>query len=239
MEPDDNPSPPAEFPVPAAAAPSQAWMLTFTDLVSLMLTFFVLMFAMSHVKTGAWTSTVESLSRQLNPARTQPTVQPRADYNIASSFRRRAVDLDYLAAVLDQAVKADTLLAGGRVLRLEDQLVIALPGDLLFTPGETRLSQRAAEAVFRLGGVLRAIENQIVVQGFSDPDPAAAGAWEEATGRAVAVANALRRTGYTDNILVYGYGDSRFHLLPDLPDAQRRAVARRVDIVVLPHPGDG
>ncbi len=34
---------------PEAQGPSKAWMVTFTDLVSLMLTFFVMLFAMSNV----------------------------------------------------------------------------------------------------------------------------------------------------------------------------------------------
>lgn len=232
--------PPTDLPLPADTAPSRAWMITFTDLVSLMLTFFVLLFAMSHVKVGDWQSMTEALSQRLNASRQPGAALPSAPYNIATGLRRQAIDLDYLASVIGQALRADAGLAGGRVARLEDQLVISLPGDLLFAPDQTLLSERAAVAVFRLGGMLRNIDNEIVVQGFSGPDPALReGVWELSLGRAVAVANALRRSGYTGDIPVYGYGDSRYKLLPEMPEGARRAVAQRVDIVVLPHARGG
>ncbi len=232
--------PSTDLPLPADAAPSRAWMITFTDLVSLMLTFFVLLFAMSHVKIGDWQSTIQALSQSLNPSRQPVTGLSSAPYNIATSFRRQAVDLDYLASVLGQAIRADAGLAGGKVVRLEDQVVISLPGDLLFAPSQTQLSERAGVAVFRLGGMLRNIDNEIGVQGFSAPDATIRdGVWEQSLGRAVAVANALRRSGYTGDIPVYGYGDSRFKMLPEMPEPARRAVAQRVDIVVLPHARGG
>jgi chemotaxis protein MotB len=232
--------PPTDLPMPADAAPSRAWMVTFTDLVSLMLTFFVLLFAMSQVKAGAWSGVIDAMSESFNPSRQPVASAPAAPYNVATTFRRRAVDLDYLSAILDQAVKADAGLAGGRVLRLEDQVVISLPGDLLFAPSGVRMSAQATDAVFRLGGTLRAIDNQIVIQGFSDPDPDIGdGVWELSVGRAMAVADVLRRSGYDSDIMVYGYGDSRYNLLPAMPEAERHAVARRVDIVVLPNSGGG
>lgn len=232
--------PSTDQPPAADAAPGRAWMITFTDLVSLMLTFFVLMFAMSHVKVGEWHSMIDALSQRLNPSRQPVAALPSAPYNISTSFKRRAIDLDYLASVLGQAMRDDAVLAGGRVTRLDDQVVISLPGDLLFAPSQTNLSERAALAVFRLGGMLRNIDNEIVVQGYSGPDAALRdGVWEQSLRRAIAVANSLRRSGYTDDILVYGYGDSRFQMLPEMPEPARRAVAQRVDIIVLPHAGGG
>ena len=42
------------------AKTDQSWMLIFTDLVSLMLTFFVLLFSMSVVKVDAWNNVVSA-----------------------------------------------------------------------------------------------------------------------------------------------------------------------------------
>lgn len=217
---------------------SRMWLVTFTDLISLMLAFFVMLFAMSNVKVGEWEKMVDTLSQSLNPSR-EPTVEMRtAQYNIATMFRKRSVNLDYLTAVLDEAMSKHDLLARARPLRLEDRLIIALPGEILFEPGRAVMTARALEAVFDLGGVLRNVGNQIAVNGHSDPPPpvgdAYASNWELSTARAVAVANALRRSGYPEDIVALGYSDSRYGHLPDLPEARRRAMARRVDIVVYP-----
>ena len=135
----------------------------------------------------------------------------------------------------------DEVLAHSRIIRLEDRLVIALPGDLLFAPARADLSEKARQAVFNLGGVLRNIGNQIGIDGHTDPVSVTGGAytsnWELSLARAAAVADALRRSGYTEDIVVYGFADSRFSQLPDLPVDQRRALGRRVDIVVLPNAG--
>ena len=56
-------------------------------------------------------------------------------------------------------------------------------------------------------------------------------------GRATAVANALKRSGFTEDIIAFGYASSRFSELPDMPEAQRSALGRRVDIVVFPTVG--
>lgn len=220
-----------------------AWMLTFGDLVSLMLTFFVMMFAMSSVKIGQWESIIDALSQSLGPPDKKSVPVATARYNIATVFRKRAVNLDYLAAVIEEAVRHQPILSGSRLIRLEDALVIALPGDLLFGAGKAVLSEHASDALFHLGGVLRNVGNRIGVNGHSDSTPPEAGTyqsnWELSLARAVAVANALRRAGYPDEISAFGYSDTRFSELPDLPDEKRRALARRVDIVVMPVLGGG
>ena len=95
--------------------------------------------------------------------------------------------------------------------------------------------------MFNLGGVLRNIGNQIGINGHTDPVLPTGGAyasnWELSMARAAAVANALRRSGYAEDIIAFGFADSRFSQLPDLPTDQRHALGRRVDIVVLPNAG--
>ena len=156
-------------------------------------------------------------------------------------FRRRAVNLDYLGAVLEDTVTKDPVLSRSRLMRLEDRLVVALPGDLLFAPGRAELSEGARQALFVLGGVLRNVGNQIGVNGHTDPTPPTGGSyqsnWELSMGRAAVVANSLRRSGYSEDIVAYGYADSRFGDLPDVPQQERMSLARRVDIVVFPTVG--
>ncbi len=226
---------------PEARGPSKAWMVTFTDLVSLMLTFFVMLFAMSNVEVDKWDSLIDALSQSLNASGANAVVVSSAEYNVATIVRKQAINLDYLASVLEKTVAEDEVLAHSRIMRLEDRLVIALPVDLLFTPARADLSEKAREAVFNLGGVLRNIGNQIGINGHTDPVLVTGGAyasnWELSLARAAAVANALRRSGYAEDIVAYGFADSRFSQLPDLPTDQRHALGRRVDIVVLPNAG--
>lgn len=226
---------------PDPPPPSRGWLVIFTDLVSLMLTFFVLLFSMSNLQIDRWQQMIDTLSQTLNPAQEKTTVAVTAKYNIASLFRRRAVNLDYLGAVLEDAVAEDPVLRRSGIVRLEDRLVITLPGELMFDTGRAVLSEDGRQTLFVIGGVLRNIGNQIGVNGHTDPAPPAGDSyksnWELSLARAVAVSNALKRVGYTDDIIAYGYADSRYGELPDLPEPERLSLARRIDIVVFPTVG--
>ena len=220
------------------AVSSRAWMITFTDLISLMLTFFVMLFAMSSVQVDRWEATIDSLSQTLSPAEVETVARATAQFNVGTVFRRQAINLDYLAAVLDETIGEDPMLARSQIMRLDDRLVIALPGDLLFEPSQAQLSEPARQALFVLGGVLRNIGNQVGVNGHTDPTPTAQNVypsnWELSLARALAVGEALKEAGYTEDVLAFGFADSRYRQLPEMDPVQRRAMARRVDVVVFP-----
>ena len=211
--------------IPPPERGTRVWLITFTDLVALMLTFFVMLFAMSNVKLTEWRSIINSLSQTLRPEVTKTVPAPSSAFNIGTIFRKRAIDIDYLASVLGEAIESHGLLSQGRIARLDDRLVITLSGDSLFEPDGSGLATGGRQALFVLGGVLRNIGNQIDVSGHADITQAArsyASAWELATARAATVANALRQSGYTDDIVAFGFADT----------ANGAAVARRIEIVI-------
>jgi len=220
---------------------ARVWLITFTDLVALMLTFFVMLFAMSNVKISEWRNIIDSLSQTLRPTVEKTLPASTSSFNIGTIFRGRATNLDYLASVLSDTLDGDALLSLGRLMRLEDRLIIALPGDLLFEAGSAAMTERGRQALFMLGGVLRNIDNRIGVNGHSGPSESAAAAyvskWEFSTARAAAVANALRQSGYPGDIIAFGYADSRSGALSDLPETLRETLTRRIDIIVRPDAG--
>ncbi|MCW9033378.1 MAG: flagellar motor protein MotB [Alphaproteobacteria bacterium] len=217
---------------------SKAWMVTFTDLVSLMLTFFVLLFSMSSVKVDKWDEMINALSKSLNPQLEERVTQPTAQFNISTVFRKRAINLEYLHAVIEEKLEPGSALSKTELKLLDDRLVISLPGDLFFNPGSAVLSKAAQEAMFELGGVLRNVDNLIGVNGHTDPVPLKSALyesnWELSLGRAISVSNALRRAGYTEEIMAFGYADSKIQASQDLSEAEQNVLARRVDVVVMP-----
>lgn len=220
---------------PHSPPPSSTWLVTFTDLVALMLTFFVMLFSMSSVKIDRFKEMTDALSQTLNPSRAVTVKIPTAQYNISTAFRRRAINLDYLHAVLGQKVTENPVLQASRLTQMEDRLVISLPGGLLFAADGAELTDRARQSLFELGGVLRQIENQLGVDAFVPPAPARGryeSTWELSLARAIAVANELTRSGYRDEIVVYGYGDSRAAMIAETAPEQAARLSRRVDIVI-------
>jgi chemotaxis protein MotB len=220
----------------------QSWMLIFTDLVSLMLTFFVLLFSMSALKVDAWNNIVTALSQSLKPSERLSQSEAASSFDISTLSMSKAINLDYLTSVLEKAMASDELLKNAQLMRFEDRLVIGLPGDRLFKSNDAVLSKAARSALSNLGGILRNIGNQIGTNGHTDPTPLKGSQytsnWELSLGRATAVANALKRSGYKEDIISFGYASGRFMELPDIPDAERRVMGRRIDIVVYPTVGE-
>ena len=228
--------------VKPTASPKAAWMVTFADLVSLMLTFFVMLFSMSSLQMDDWDAMTDTLTQTLNPGKLKAVAAQTAEFNIPKVFRRRADNLDYLSGVLTKGIQEDELLKNSRIMQLDDRLVVALPGDLLFQAGRAEMPEEALGALHTLGSMLRNVDNQIGVNGHTDPVPPGEGStfasnWELSLARAAAVANALRRSGYTDEILAYGYADSRYEQLPQLDQAERDKLGRRVDVIIFPTVG--
>lgn len=224
-------------------AVSKAWMVTFSDLISLMLTFFVMLFAMSNVKLDNWEEITDALQRTLNPTEEeQQEFIQSSSHNISTVIRESGANLDYLASVMKELLSKDELLRDSFVMRMDDRVLIALPSDALFAAGRAEMTEGARGAMFALSGALRNINNQVGVNGHSDNSTPADGAydsnWELSVARAAAVGNLLRDSGMKQNIIAYGFSDSRFDELPELAEVERTAMARRVDIVIFPTVGD-
>ena len=111
-----------------------AWLVTFADLLALMLTFFVLLFSMSQVRLDAWESLVEAMTDRMSPRDEWREVRLVRENQVERVDRVGAVELGYLEAVLAERLRADVLLSDAVMQRLDDRLVLSLPGDLMFEP---------------------------------------------------------------------------------------------------------
>src|SRR3972149_6453958 len=107
--------PPGSDPSAAAAGPPRpygdpVWLITFADLVGLMLAFFVMMFAMSGMDGAKGRGGANGLSRSLDPVVAIEDEGPRADRNLDEVAVEPGSDLDYLAALLARELAADPAL---------------------------------------------------------------------------------------------------------------------------------
>ena len=223
-------------PAPALRPSSQAWLVTFTDLIALMLTFMVMLFAMSKVEQRRWQNLVDALTQNLNAVREMPAAAPTALLDVEDVETLPGFDLDYLSALLSQNLAADPLLSDVLLTRVEGRLVIALPSALLFESGSVQPSARAPEVLAALAGQLRYVGNKIEVAGHADPRPPGGGIpsnWELSLARARNVAFLLNAAGLEGRIVARGYGHSRFDSLsPRLEGARRLVIGRRVEVVI-------
>lgn len=225
------------IPTPGKRAADQGWLVMFTDLVCLMLTFFVLLFSMANPEPRLW----KEITTETAPG--DKAVQWRPPQVEMSEFAVReneaALELTYLGALLRRQITTAGGLRDVSVRTHRDHIAISLPSELLFDSGSATVSERGGQALFVVAGAIANVKNGIEVLGHTDPAPSDGTGfvsnWELSLARALAVSEAVRKAGYNQPIVVQGFADGRFFEIPDdLTEARRYALARRVDIILRP-----
>lgn len=216
------------------------WLVSFTDVMALMLTFFVLMYAMSEPDKKYWIEATSALKQELHSNYGPPFksgIVERISLNRLSS--RSALDLTYLHNLIDALKNETPALQSMVISTTEDRLIISLPEELLFEPGQTELNSETLHSVYTLGTLLSRLKNAVSVIGYTDDAPRTSGTssnWGLSLARAAAVAGLLENAGYERPIAIYGYGESVMPNLPDdLPAEEKKKLARRVDLAIEDH----
>lgn len=218
---------------------SGKWMITFADLLALLITFFVLLYSMSFVEENNWQNVTRSLSQKLNPNKIVLFTQLSEDKTVTRKEVKSAEALRYLFAVLVDKLNNVPSLKNDVILRSkEDRLIIVLLGDSIFAPAKATLDQGMIVNVFQpLGQALSSIDNEVSIISYTDPRPIKTeqfpSNWELSIERANTIAIALRNAGYANKMIVLGRASSTFDtLLPGVPYEQRLRLARRTEIII-------
>lgn len=224
---------------------SVVWLTSFTDIMGLMLTFFVLLFAMSEIDRKEVAPNLDGqplqeMSKFVGPPDNAGPVDSislnRMDFN-------KSLDLGYLKSVLESLSESTPILKKVTIVPDEKnkRLIVTLPHDLLFQQGQSQLTPEGLIAVKAMTGVLKHIRNGVEIVGHADPVKATKGGasnWEISLARAVAVAGVLSAEGYPRNLPVKGYSSGLYEQFPKtMPEEQRLALSRRVDIIINVHDG--
>lgn len=205
------------------------WLLSYADMITLLLAFFVLMLSISKFDATKAEKVTGGLSKEIGG---HDVVQPIDTLKAEAQQQAKALKLD------DSQVSISTDDRG---------LVLELDGGTFFEPNSADLKPAQVAALTKMGQMLlspKYSDFQIEVDGHTDDTPVATqqypSNWELSAARAATVARLLARLGVAPTRLeVVGYGDTR----PKVPnrDSQGRplsvnqAINRRVTLHVF-HP---
>ncbi|RMH51172.1 MAG: motb protein [Zetaproteobacteria bacterium] len=224
-------------PEPEVLPDTEGWMTTFADLVSLMLTFFILLLSMSSLdKTGLKdiASFFQNAVSIMNPgAGTEVDIVPPLQLNKKASPEELALAMRQNA----HAVLANSALrhkVKGIIVR--NKLYLRIKDAVLFDPGSARLKPETSTALKRLAKMLVAAPGRIEINGHASRDSAEASGrypdpWSLTLARAAAVLHLFEQEGVNPaRMSIAGYGPSK----PVSTDATPfgRDKNRRVEIVV-------
>jgi chemotaxis protein MotB len=212
---------------PNAPSPARQrlWMVTFVDLATLLLAFFVLMFSMSNVDPARYQALAAAYGKAFGSL-ARDGDEPKIDLPEIAAVSGE--NLSYLAAVLSATFAQAPSLRGVEFHLTSQYLKLSLPDQEFFEPGSGIFKAEAMATVFDLGGVLSNLDNRIAVIGTAAMGQAGVNdvdMWALAMNRAATVAHALEAAGYNQEVTSFGQGG--------FPTDVSAALGR-VDIYIMP-----
>jgi chemotaxis protein MotB len=223
---------------------TQSWLTTFLDMMTLLLTFFILLLSMCSLEAGKVKQVVSACRAAMGALEEgtlsefsigTPIVSKREAYAVQSflipgrSSVKQTTRMTQLMASLAQMDDISVSLD-------ERGLVVNLGENILFDLGKAKLKEEAFPVLEKLSLLLRMAEGSCRVEGHTDDLPIRTeefpSNWELSIARAVAVIKYVIRDGGVDpkRLSAVGYGDSRPVVPNDTPE--QRAKNRRVELVL-------
>lgn len=222
-----------------------AWMVTFSDLMTLLLTFFVLLVSMSTIDeqrrlevlttvTGAFgfgTSSSNPIARTLSNKVVAPGPMEAED---------TPADLEMVKDELWEDVGKDLNFLSNKYVQ-----ILSLNNDLLFRAGSSELTPAGKTLLDRMVPVLKRLTHPLLIGGHTssmrdeagenflqlDRDDKLSPSWRLSFARSAAIYDYLRAQGVPDALLsMEAFGEYR----PRYPEdtASQRRGNRRVDLVI-------
>jgi chemotaxis protein MotB len=222
------------------AAGMMRWLLTYADLITLMMAFFVIMYAMSKADTAkfnALKSTLAMAFRTDGSAASliynQPGVQP-VEQVASMDGKKEIEDFHDIIRKVQASVKDQRQVA---FIVDERGLTVRFLDNILFDSGSAALRAEGHEMLDAVGTALKNSPRYVRVEGHADNLPINTvrfpSNWELSAARSIAVTRYLIDKHGADprRLSSLGYGEFR-PLYPNTSD-ENRAKNRRVDIVIL------
>ncbi|MGI6586805.1 MAG: OmpA/MotB family protein [Lutisporaceae bacterium] len=222
---------------PPAGAP--AWMTTYSDMVTLLLCFFVLLFSFATLDVQKFQAIAQSMSGALGvlDSGTTMSMEPLVNSFPIDSPEDETEEFQKLYEEMSEYIKENNLEAS-ITLRLDERgLLVRFLDDVLFDSGKADLTPRAREIINKVSEIIKQNDKNIRIEGHTDNVPINTfrfpSNWELSTTRAVNVVKYLiEENGIAAHRLsASGYADQ--HPIDDNNTAEGRQKNRRVDMVIL------
>jgi chemotaxis protein MotB len=220
----------------------ERYLITYADLITLLLVFFIVLYAGSQEDSKKFAVLAEGLRSAFHNVSTEGGGGTSAVFTGSGSsngggLSPSTADFDSLTAII-QSVAQQRGLADRINVRMEaDRIVIGMNSDLLFASGSAQLRPSAGPVLDAVAEALRGRPNEIRIEGHTDNVPINtlefSSNWELSAARATSVLRRLVDEGKLnpDKLFAAAYGETRPKA--DNNTAEGRTANRRAEIVIL------
>lgn len=218
------------------------WVLTFADLITNLMVFFVMLFAMSTIEDTKWKMLKASLKSALGEI-TPEMMQLDAIKSISDKKAVVGMDevggmvtkeIEDISSEVEEFVYKNKLSGQVQVASDERGAVITVSDVVLFEAGHAMVNPAGEDILKKIFDLLKQFNYDVKVEGHTDNVPIQTeqypSNWELSAGRAASVARMLVAAGFPPGKLsVEGFAEYRPKATNDSPG--NRSVNRRIEIV--------
>ncbi len=217
------------------------WVVTFGDLMSLLMCFFVLLLSFSEMDRRKYKMVSGSMAQAFGIQREKPVFEsPRGQKMIAKEFDQAVVIKkieESIKPIIDEIKNEYEELKEAVELEIEDDKVtIRMMGEATFDTGKAKLHPAFGPLLKKIGKVLSQTKGEIIIAGHTDNIPLKGGLYGSNLGlsmaRAGSVAEYLLRTTSIDPKRLSTMGFGEYRPLTSNDTARGRRKNRRVEIIV-------
>lgn len=238
----------------------ERWLVTYSDLITLLLVFFIIMFSMSSVDKTRFASLAQSLYAALHPTQqialdglNSSSILLDDNQNKAgttdpmdggapvvktdqSAAKKDQTQLDDLYNVVKGYITTHHLSNQVSIVNQQRGVQITMNDAALFHTGQAVLVPAAKKTIAGFVPFFKKLPNDIVVEGYTDNQPIHTSVypsnWELSAARAMSVVHFLSSAGVKPARLS-GTGYGQYNNVAPNDTAAHRQLNRRVNIVIL------
>ncbi|HHE46179.1 MAG TPA: hypothetical protein ENL08_00565 [Bacteroidetes bacterium] len=213
-----------------------AWMVTYGDMMTLLMVFFVLIVSFSTVEIIRFRAAMGSFQGAIMPW--QPKIAGKAVMEpVTVDIMEKDRDRNQAIEELQQMIEDAELTEQVEVYEVGGGVRIVFSDPVLFDEGKDDLKPEVFPVMRRLVSVaLKANTGEILIEGHTDDTPIHTSRfpsnWELSAARALKVLKFLQAAGFPPQRLVaVGYGEYRPRVpMPKTATTEQKAVNRRVEV---------
>ena len=222
---------------PGLSAPF--YMGTYGDMVTLILCFFILLFAMSSIDSQKFQKALLSLRGSLGVLKGGVTTEESQDPNKSGEVgtspgasERVEIDTRHVGYTLNSFLRSENLTRDSQVSINQRGVAVSISDQFLFQPGRAELRPEGQRALYKISELVRNRVPAAAIEGHTDSGVLNGGIYRDNWGLS-AIASYMEHAGGVDatKLQAVGYSSAQPIVPNDTPE--HRALNRRVEIVFL------
>jgi chemotaxis protein MotB len=210
------------------------WMVTYSDMVTLLLTFFVLMMSMASMDKIKFEKAIQSLRGAFGVIQAQQNRQDLSyDFVKFTPIPHEMVQRVYKR--IQQRIKSLKINKDIEVVKDRGAVILRVNNAVLFASGSLQLQQEAKKVLEDVAELIRPLPLNLRIEGHTDDTPIHTQGmtnWDLSAERALSVVKYFAKNNLfpLNRMAAVGYGDQ--HPIVPNTSAQNKALNRRVEFVL-------